>query len=92
VGGIRPEVTITEPIELGNMFRNWSAKIDEKPARLKMEWRNWYDLEEVAQIINENPDDTVFELFTRKSPSAETINMITVANQEYHLLINTIKE
>jgi hypothetical protein len=61
-------------------------------AQKKMVWRNWYDLEDVAKIVNAHNNATLTDEFTRKAPSTIIINMITNEVNQYDLVLKQIEQ
>lgn len=57
-----------------------------------MIWSNWYDLEEVAAIVNSKKDDKLIKLFTERPPSTEAFRDITNAFQDFNLLRKTAEQ
>jgi hypothetical protein len=54
--------------------------------------RLWYDIDEVAQILNEKGNSTLINLFNTPTPQTSVYEQITNAYVEYHSFLTQIAQ
>lgn len=57
---------------------------------LQMVVRNWYDLDEVQDILAGLNDSSLIEMFSAPPPSQDTVNSIAEVYTEYQMLKITL--
>lgn len=60
------------PYDMFVEYNKWNTELYEDPSTsvgLQMTWRNWYELEEIQKIVDEQQNATLIEIFTKEAPS-----------------------
>ena len=83
----------TDPYSMQTVYKAWNDGLsEENAAGVKMIWRNWYDLQDVATIVDATEDETLRAKFTAVPPSTTIFQKVTDAYQEFGVIQRQIKQ